>query len=66
MKASLTNVVIGAVVVLTAIYLLKPAGTYEGFEGPSAGSVLGMVFAGILGLGILLAFFGGMGESIKS
>jgi hypothetical protein len=34
----------------------------EGFQNTSAGSILGMVFAGILGVGILLAFFGGIGE----
>ncbi len=54
---------IGAAVVLAVVYLLKPtASSYEGFES-SAGSIIGMVFAGILGVGILFAFIGGMGEA---
>ena len=58
-----TNVLIGAAVVAAVIYYLRPRTfTNEGFES-SPGSILGMVFAGILGVGILFAFFAGMGEA---
>ncbi len=65
MKTNWMNVLIGAAVVLAVVYLLKPTvPSYEGFES-SPGSIIGMVFAGILGVGILFAFIGGMGESMK-
>lgn len=57
------NVLIGAAVIAAVVYYLRPSTfTSEGFES-SPGSILGMVFAGILGIGILLAFFGAMTES---
>ena len=63
MKTNWTNVLVGAAVLAAVYYLLKPtASPYEGFEtGP--GAILGMVFAGIMGVGILFAFFGGLSES---
>ena len=60
MKFNLTNVIIGAVVIATVIYFLKPSN--EGFADSNPGSILGMVFAGILGVGILVSFIGAMGE----
>ena len=63
MKTNVTNVLVGAIVVATVIYFLYPkVNTYEGFES-NPGAILGMVFAGILGVGILFAFIGGMGEA---
>ena len=63
MKTNWTNVLIGAAVLAAVYYFLKPtAPSYEGFES-SPGAILGMVFAGILGVGILLAFLGGMSEA---
>jgi hypothetical protein len=59
MKFNTTNVIIGAAVILAVVYYLKP--TNEGFES-NPGSIIGMVFAGILGVGILLSFIGAMGE----
>jgi hypothetical protein len=60
MKFNSTNVVIGAIVIAAVVYFLKPS--TEGFSDSSPGSIIGMVFAGILGVGILLAFFGSVGE----
>lgn len=34
----------------------------EGFSDQSVGSILGMVFAGIMGVGILFAFVGALAE----
>ncbi len=72
MKATLQNVLIGAAVILAVVYILRPS-TFggEGFAGnpwddKSAGSILGMVFAGILGVGIVFAFFAGLGEVGRS
>lgn len=60
-----TNVLIGALVVAAVVYYIRPSTfTMEGFES-SPGSILGMVFAGILGVGILLAFFGSLTEVAK-
>ena len=56
------NVLIGAAVIAAVIYYFR-CSSQEGFEESSPGSILGMVFAGILGIGILLAFFGAMTES---
>lgn len=53
-----TNVVLGAVIVAAVLYALQPtAFTSEGFES-SPGSIIGMVFAGILGVGIIAALIG--------
>jgi hypothetical protein len=60
MKVNWTNVLIGAVVIAAVIYYFKPS--TEGFSDSSPGSIIGMVFAGILGVGILLSFFGAIGE----
>jgi hypothetical protein len=64
MKTNFTNVLIGAAVVFAVyVYFFRStAPSYEGFEsGP--GAIIGMVFAGILGVGILIAFFAGMSEA---
>ncbi len=63
MKSNWANVLIGAAVILAVVYYLKPSTpSYEGFES-NPGAILGMVFAGIMGVGILLAFVGGMSEA---
>lgn len=66
MKTNWTNVLIGAAVLAVVVYFLKPtANSSEGFEsGP--GAILGMVFAGILGVGILLALFVGASQTNNS
>lgn len=57
------NVLIGAAIVAAVIYYFRPSTfTTEGFDS-SPGSILGMVFAGILGFGILFAFIGAITES---
>lgn len=66
MKTNYLNVAIGLAVVLAVLYYIKPSMfTSEGFEGnvdTSAGGIIGLVFASILGIGILLAFIGGFSE----
>jgi protein-S-isoprenylcysteine O-methyltransferase Ste14 len=67
MKTNWTNVLVGTAVIAAVVYFLYPtAPRYEGFAEQSVGSILGMVFAGIMGVGILLAFFGAMGEVGKT
>ena len=56
MKSNYTNILIGAIVIAFVAYILYPKiSMNEGFES-SPGAILGSVFAGILGLGILVAF----------
>ena len=56
MKSNYTNILIGAIVIAIVAYILYPKiSMNEGFES-SPGAILGSVFAGILGLGILVAF----------
>ena len=66
MKPNWMNVLVGLTVVLVVVYSLKPTATsYEGFES-RPGAILGMVFAGILGVGILLAFFASLNQVASS
>ena len=69
MKLKVTNVLLAVLVIAAVLYAYKVWTTptvkvilKEGYGEESAGSILGMVFAGILGVGILAALFGGMGE----
>ena len=56
MKSNYTNILIGAIVIAIVAYILYPKiSMNKGFES-SPGAILGSVFAGILGLGILVAF----------
>ena len=66
MKATLVNVILGAVVLAAILYGLNPSlFVREGFEGSSSiGGILGTVFASILGIGIFAALVGAaMGPS---
>jgi hypothetical protein len=66
MKTNWTNVLIGAAVVFAVyVYFFRSTvPSYEGFEsGP--GAMIGMVFAGILGVGILIAFFAGASQTLS-
>ena len=57
MKTNWTNVLVGAAVLATLAYFLYPkVSMNEGFES-SPGAILGSVFAGILGVGIVLGIF---------
>ncbi len=66
MATNWTNVLIGAAVIAAVVYYFKPRGYgYEGFES-SPGAIIGTIFATILGVGILVAFVGAMGEGLKT
>lgn len=70
MKVKVSPVILGIVAVVVGLYVYKVWTTptvnvvvkKEGFADQSAGSIIGMVFAGVMGVGILLAFFGGLSE----
>lgn len=62
MKTNWINVSIGIAIVGAVLFLLSPTTPrYEGFES-NPGSILGMIAAGVLGVGILVGVFGGMSQ----
>jgi hypothetical protein len=66
MIANLTNVIIGAIVVLAVVYYFRPTSpSYEGFES-NPGAIIGTIFATILGVGILFALLGSFSEIGKT
>jgi hypothetical protein len=69
MKLKVTNVLFAVAVIVAVLYAYKAWTTptlkvilKEGYGEQSAGSILGMVFAGILGVGILVALVGALSE----
>ncbi len=70
MKVKVSPILLGIVLVGIALYVYKQWTTptvklivqKEGFAENNAGSIIGMVFASILGIGIVFAFFAGLSE----
>lgn len=62
MKTNWTNILIGAAVLLTVIYMLKPsvfASQNEGFQDNTAGAVIGIfLFVFVMGFGIMAMLSG--------
>ncbi len=61
MKTNWSSILIGAIGIAAIVYFLNRSPSREGFES-NPGSIIGMVFAGIMGVGLLIAFVGAMGE----
>lgn len=70
MKFKITNVLLGVAVIVAVLYAYKVWTTptvkvilKEGYSDTNPGAIIGMIFAGIMGVGLLFAFVGGMSEA---